>query len=715
MSGRFSWAAVFLAAGLFLASAASATVHELRIYTANEGKLDALNKRFRDHTLRYFIKHGMEPLGFWIPTAKPKSKNTLIYILRHQTMEAAGASWKWFDNDPGWKKAAKDSQQGGPLLAGKPKSIFMKATKFSPQFITGEKDADTVFELRIYQTNPGKLANLGARFEHHTMAFFRKHGMESVGYWHPNKIPESQNMLIYILRHRSAEAAAASWKAFNADPEWRKVARDSQKDGRFLAARPQSTYMKATDYSPTIAGDDQKGSETAAAKTEDWKQSYKPPYIDKNGTRAGGSEVVHIVSHKGKLFAFNGYWGDKMCGHQSSQVLRLDHPDAKWQVDLETTKSALKYTKGNLLHIKGNILKSVTFTTDKNGKKVNENFLFAASWSFNTNENLDQAVSVFVRDDATGKWQHKLLMDGSRFETDENGKKRKFRRTPRDVEIYRDPVTGIDKIFLLVGDPGILAGVYNAKTRQIEWEQKPEHPQDGSTFKTRPLGLTVANGRLYFAVGGQIFGRNNGPKPTWSEVYSVSGRVNTDVGGIRGLSTVKNPNGRGDSLIFIWLPRGRSAGQITRLDGTVHKPVKETTLRDLFNRQKLHGGATSVGSLGAYNNFFPLTDPRTKRTVHLFGYQQTVNIKDKSLTWHGYYGGALYGIRRHDSSYYSGAVNGIWAPFKPLLVTPRTFCLSPFPEEENVVYIGGFDSNFRECSDRAWIFKVDFATALGYD
>ncbi|MDP7254076.1 MAG: hypothetical protein QGF00_31030, partial [Planctomycetota bacterium] len=167
--------------------------------------------------------------------------------------------------------------------------------------------------------------------------------------------------------------------------------------------------------------------------------------------------------------------------------------------------------------------------------------------------------------------------------------------------------------------------------------------------------------------------------------------------------------------IFIWLPRGRSAGQITRLDGPEHKPVKETTLRDLFNRQKLHGGATSVGSLGAYNNFFPLTDPRTKRMVHLFGYQQTVDIKDRSLTWHGYYSGALYGIRRHDSSYYSGAVNGIWAPGKPLLVTPRTFCLSPFPEEKNVIYIGGFDSNFRECSDRAWIFKVDFATALGYD
>ena len=68
-------------------------------------------------------------------------------------------------------------------------------------------------------------------------------------YWHPTDKPESKDTLIYILKHKSRDAAKASWKAFSGDPEWKKAARESQKDGKFLRERPESIYMKATDYS----------------------------------------------------------------------------------------------------------------------------------------------------------------------------------------------------------------------------------------------------------------------------------------------------------------------------------------------------------------------------------------------------------------------------------------------------------------------------------
>ena len=55
--------------------------------------------------------------------------------------------------------------------------------------------------------------------------------------------------LIYIIRHETREAADKSWKSFGSDDEWKKVAKESQKDGRFLRERPESVYMKATDYS----------------------------------------------------------------------------------------------------------------------------------------------------------------------------------------------------------------------------------------------------------------------------------------------------------------------------------------------------------------------------------------------------------------------------------------------------------------------------------
>jgi hypothetical protein len=106
-------------------------VFELRTYTAAEGKLDALNARFRDHTNKLFAKHGMEMIGYWTPTDGEKSKNTLIYILAHASREAATKSWKDFRDDPEWKTALAESEKDGKLTT-KVESVFMKPTDYSP-------------------------------------------------------------------------------------------------------------------------------------------------------------------------------------------------------------------------------------------------------------------------------------------------------------------------------------------------------------------------------------------------------------------------------------------------------------------------------------------------------------------------------------------------------------------------------------------------------
>ena len=86
-------------------------------YTAAEGKLDALHARFRDHTNALFRKHGMEIIGFWVPTEeKQGAKNTLIYILAYPSREAREASWKAFNADPEWQAARKESEKNGKLV-----------------------------------------------------------------------------------------------------------------------------------------------------------------------------------------------------------------------------------------------------------------------------------------------------------------------------------------------------------------------------------------------------------------------------------------------------------------------------------------------------------------------------------------------------------------------------------------------------------------------
>ncbi|MFN3191569.1 MAG: NIPSNAP family protein [Aureliella sp.] len=234
-----------------LGSFARADVFELRTYTTNDGKLADLESRFRDHTVQLFEKHGIENVGYWIPTDGEKAKNTLIYVVKHKSPEGAKQAWKDFVQDEDWKTAYKASIANGALVK-KVDSVYMNATDYCPEI---EKSAsaeasDAVYELRIYNTNEGKLDGLNARFRDHTTKLFERHGIENVAYWTPSDKPTSENQLIYIIKHNSRDAAKKSWKAFGSDPEWKKVAKESQKDGKFLAERPTSIYMKATDYSP---------------------------------------------------------------------------------------------------------------------------------------------------------------------------------------------------------------------------------------------------------------------------------------------------------------------------------------------------------------------------------------------------------------------------------------------------------------------------------
>ena len=103
-------------------------VYELRTYTAAEGKLDALHARFRDHVLGFFKEHGMTSVVYFKPMDAPLSQTTMIYLLSHESREAAARSWAAFRDDPDWKKVSAD---GGPVTS-KVESVFLEPTDYSP-------------------------------------------------------------------------------------------------------------------------------------------------------------------------------------------------------------------------------------------------------------------------------------------------------------------------------------------------------------------------------------------------------------------------------------------------------------------------------------------------------------------------------------------------------------------------------------------------------
>jgi len=109
----------------------ASTVFELRIYHVYEGKLDDLLRRFRDHTISIFARHGIKSVAYWTPTDAPLKGNTLVYILAHPSREAATANWNSFRADPEWQSVRDKSEANGKLVE-KIDSTFLALTDFSP-------------------------------------------------------------------------------------------------------------------------------------------------------------------------------------------------------------------------------------------------------------------------------------------------------------------------------------------------------------------------------------------------------------------------------------------------------------------------------------------------------------------------------------------------------------------------------------------------------
>ncbi|MHC4693085.1 MAG: hypothetical protein ACYS67_10120 [Planctomycetota bacterium] len=422
-----------------------------------------------------------------------------------------------------------------------------------------------------------------------------------------------------------------------------------------------------------------------------WEQSFRAGMVDQStGKPIRGTEIIHLVAHKGRLYAGNGYWMDTR-GYANipwAQVLVLDSRNGTWKVDLALGPGHLRVTT----------LKSVTFTTDADGKELPApvNLLLAASDIQSGN----RKTHIWTRDDDNNTWAKTTLQAGP-----------KYRRSTRALTVHRDRRTGIDRIFVAAGALGIYSGVYDVNLPgMIRWNKKAEL----GPVAIRPMSFVEANGSLYASAGVSVYRRTDGPSPAWEKIYSDNTREHWELGGIRGLTAVPAPNGMPDSILFSHTDR------IIRIDpGDGHRPTVELNIRQML--QKSWGTAVRGSIIAAYSDMMPLKDPATGCAVHIMGVQGRIERGDRNKkyrpdTFFGWYAGGSYLIRQSDKSYRLREVNGRWEPGKLKLVAPRTFVISPFPHDAGrYVYFAGFDANFFPALDTAWIFRASIETVLNHD
>ena len=221
-------------------------IFEMRTYTAAPGKLDELLARFRNLTCKFFEKHGMTNVGYFVPVDNKESK--LIYFLAFPTSEAREKSFSELGKDEEFTVPFKATETSGTLVS-KVESVFLTATDYSKVYKRMVSKEPALFELRTYHCHPDKLANLNSRFRDHTTKLFEKHGIKNVLYWVPmDKDKGADNTMIYIIAHKDKDAAKKSWSEFVADPDWIAARDESEKDGK-IVMKVESVYMIGTDFS----------------------------------------------------------------------------------------------------------------------------------------------------------------------------------------------------------------------------------------------------------------------------------------------------------------------------------------------------------------------------------------------------------------------------------------------------------------------------------
>ncbi len=431
-----------------------------------------------------------------------------------------------------------------------------------------------------------------------------------------------------------------------------------------------------------------------------WSKSFEAGNFDSNNNLLGGSEVLQLIGHKNILFASIGYWEDEnniWYGGTNlnlgwGQIIRLDNSDGQWQEDHFLAAS----------YLRPEILKQVIFNKDAFGDSLDvpDTLLIAAAYSPNFITNKVTATS-FTRNDSDGTWYEAEIYQGG-LPAGEN-------YSIRDIEIYTDKITGIENIYISVGTKGIFKGKYNPSTPgKVDWVSTPEI----GPLSIRSLGITISNNTLYFSSGYNIYKRNDGILPTYTiahEFSDLSTNINSAVGGIRGLTTIANPNNSNEGLLLMWCPDGQSSGVIYRLEPDGKEGFSrfyESKFSSLV--ENYLPGSNVKYLLGGYNEFYEYVDPLTFDTVHLVGFEAVISGGGYP-TWNDYYRGALFAKRDANMQYSLHEINGATGINDKALVANRCYVKSPFANE-NAIYFGGFDPNGNTATNMAWIFKQDNQT-----
>jgi hypothetical protein len=417
-----------------------------------------------------------------------------------------------------------------------------------------------------------------------------------------------------------------------------------------------------------------------------FQRSLQSGVRDANGNLITGTEIDFLAPHQGRLFASNCLWLETdPAVPKACHILVLDSPKGQWRIERQFTGS-----------LRCSVLKEITFSTDGRGQAIAPVSLLLTAPDVRSGP-----VEVFCRDDATGQWSASVLGTATRA------------TNTRSLGLHRDKVTGIDRIFAGNRPLGVVSGVYDpAAPGRIRWDKAAEVQAPAGE---RVMGFCDCNGILYAATSRHIYQRTDGVAPKWKDIYFCEKEVPSV--GIRGLTAVPKPGGKGEVL---WFAASR---KVRRLDPAAD--FKETNELDMpvFLMEKL--GVKTTFALSAYNELMSFTMPGTGEKLGIFGFacshpaavvnshpsiKARAQMKENAQVLAS--GNGRYVIRHAKGADLTYEVAEITDPREPQLVATRSIVVSPFPEDQSrVLYFAGYDCNSVPSHNTAWIYRGELPRA----
>ena len=485
-----------------------------------------------------------------------------------------------------------------------------------------------------------------------------------------------------------------------------------------LAGRHPPARSSAPRVPPNTAPIDPKWGPDVEPRQTTLGFTFAPDYLpgtkDTNGELLGGTELMRLTAHDGKLFAGVGYFGQDPAKRPApgAQVLRKDSAGSGWVVDATFPD-----------YVRVDTLLSATFTKDTSGQKLTKpvTMLVAGLWwrkvkPWGVDE--EAPLSVAVRDDATGTWTLSTIATAT------GG-------SPGDVRalaMHTDARTGRQYLFAGGGDGVVYRGSYDAAAPgHLKWEADPGLPK-----AARFVTFTECDGVLYVAGGlvennginplrgtvtaddrrreGGLYRRVDGPKSRWELVYRwpfAGPRFNEHH--MRGLSVVPDPR---DPARLVILGGLEDPPLIQRIDPATGRATDELNYMKYF--QRVFGDRPNKGlwvNAVMLNQLEPFTDPQCDERMH-FVTAYIMHPKNPEAP----HNGAWFLVRKLDGTYSHGEIrpeSGL--PSGRSLQGVRSIIESPFPEERGKVwYFAGHCAERKLMHDTAWIYKGTLQTSKEY-